>query len=98
MELSASHVPSVVLYTDRQIKEIAAICFGANDHSMRSVMGFDKTYNLGAVYVTPCVYKNQALLRRRTNDQAIFMGPIFIHGHSDFQTYEPLARHDNCPQ
>ena len=87
MELSTNHVPSVVLYTDRQIKEIAAFCFGANDHSVRSVMGFDKTYNLGAVY------KNQALLRRRTNDHPIFMGPIFIHGHSDFQTYHYFFSH-----
>lgn len=39
------------------------------------------------MYVTPSVYKNIALVRRRTGDNPVFIGPLFIHGHSDFETY-----------
>jgi len=56
-------------------------------------MGVDKTYNLGAIYVTATVYKNLALLRRRTNDFPIFAGPLYLHGHSDTATYSFFFSH-----
>lgn len=82
--LSRSRVPSVILYTDRQLREVKSFCF---NRAEGSVLGFDKTYNLGSMYVTPSVYKNVALIRRRTRECPIFMGPVFVHGHSDFDTY-----------
>jgi hypothetical protein len=39
------------------------------------------------------VYKNVALIRRRTHDCPIFIGPVFIHGHSDFNTYAQFFGH-----
>jgi len=71
-------VPSVILYTDRQLHEVKSFCFKRPDGS---VLGFDKTFNLGAMFVTPSVYKNSALVRRRSNESPIFIGPLFIHGH-----------------
>jgi len=82
--LSQSRVPSILLFTDRQMREVKSFCF---NRSEGSVLGFDKTYNLGSMYVTPSVYKNVALVRRRTGDSPLFIGPTFIHGHSDFDTY-----------
>ena len=58
-------IPSVILYTDRQIADMKGMCF---DRQHGSVIGVDKTYNLGSVYVTTCVYKNVALDRKRTGD------------------------------
>ena len=83
-------VPSIVLYNERQISDIKSFCF---DRRAGSVLAFDKTFNLGAVYVTPSVYKNVALNRIRSDDQPIFLGPVFIHGKSDFETYAHFFGH-----
>jgi len=45
------------------------------------------------MYVTPSVYENIALVRRHSNDTLIFLGPIFIHGHSDLLTYSEFFGH-----
>ena len=102
IELSGGHVPSVIVYSDRQISDVKSICFGIEKQSDRYVLGFDKTYNLGAIFVTPSVYKHPALTRRRTGNNPVFLGPIFIHGHSDFSTYNYFFAHllacfSDCP-
>lgn len=85
-----NRVPSIIVYDDRQISDLKGFCFNKPNSS---VLGFDKTFNLGSMYVTPCVYKNLSLLRKRTNDNPIFVGPIYIHGHSDFETYSYFMSH-----
>ena len=86
------HVPSIIIYSDRQMHDMKSFCFRVPKATYRSVLGFDKTYNLGAIYVTPSIYKNPALIRCRTGDHQLFLGPIFIHGHSDFDTYSYFFR------
>jgi len=81
---TGDRVPSVILYTERQIRELKAFCFSGTGGS---VLSFDKTFNLGAIYVTVAVYKNTALVRRRTNQHPLFIGPLYLHGHSDAETY-----------
>lgn len=83
-------VPSVILYDNRQISDIKAFCF---DGAAGSVLSFDKTFNLGNIYVTACVFKNLALQRRRTGVSPIFIGPIFLHGHSDIDTFAQFFSH-----
>ena len=87
IELSGGHIPSVIVYSDRQICDVKSFCFGISNRTEQCVLGFDKTYNLGSIYVTPSVFKNPALVRRHTGDSPLFLGPIFIYGHSDFHTY-----------
>jgi len=87
---TAGKVPSVILYTDRQIDKLKGFCMDRKDGS---VLGFDKTYNLGATYVTLSVYKNVALHRTRAGDHPLFLGPIFIHSHSDTRTYNQFFGH-----
>jgi len=82
--VTSARVPQVILYTDRQIQEIKSLCF---DKRRGSVLSFDKTYNLGKMYVTVGVYRNLAIQRAGSGDIPIFIGPIFIHGNSDFETY-----------
>lgn len=76
-------VPCIILHNSRQMKELKAYCFD-NDGC---VLSFDKTYNLGKVYVTVSVYRNLALRRAGSGDIPIFIGPLFVHGNSDFHTY-----------
>jgi hypothetical protein len=83
-------VPSVVLYSDKQLRDLKAYCF---NRASGSVWSFDKTFNLGSVYVTPSVYKNMSLTSRRTGDCPIFLGPVFLHGHSDLETYGVFFGH-----
>ena len=82
--VNSGRVPHVVLCSERQLSEIKAFCF---DKQCGSVLSFDKTYNLGSLYVTVGVYRNLALQRIGSGDIPIFIGPIFIHGNSDFETY-----------
>jgi hypothetical protein len=87
---TGDRVPSVILYTERQINELKAFCFRG---TAGSVLSFDKTYNLGSIYVTVAVYKNLALHRKRTGDHPIYLGPIYLHGHSDTETYSFYFSH-----
>jgi len=73
---TGDRVPSVILYSEQQIRELKAFCFtGTGD----SILDFDKTFNLGAIYVTVAVYKNMAVVWRRTNQHSLFMGPLYLH-------------------
>jgi hypothetical protein len=83
-------VLSLILYKDRQLTELRGFCF---QRRLGSVLACDKTYNLGAIYVTPTVYVNQALERTATGAKPIFFGPIFLHGHSDTETYNQFFGH-----
>ena len=76
-------VPAVVLCTDSQIRDTKNMCCVPNG----SVLSFDKTYNLGAFYVTASTYKNMALERVTSGSEPIFVGPLFVHGNSDVSTY-----------
>jgi hypothetical protein len=81
--LSHDRVPCVTLYTDRQIADIRAFCNG----DAGSVLSFDETYNLGRFYVTVSVYRNMALQRRGRDVVPAFIGPMFVHGNSNFDTF-----------
>jgi len=82
--VNSSRVSHVVLCSERQLNEIKAFCF---DKQCGSVLSFDKTYSLGSLYVTDGVYRNLVLQRIGSGNVPIFIGPIFIHGNSYFETY-----------
>jgi len=46
-----------------------------------------KTFNLGCLYVTISTYQHMALTRPRTGRSSTFIGPMFVHGRSDVDTY-----------
>lgn len=83
-------VPSVILYTNEQISLMKNLCF---DKQLGSVLSIDKTFNLGSIYVTVVVFTNKVLLRRTTGDQPIFIGPLFLHGQSDFPEFHLFLSH-----
>ncbi len=81
-----SKVPSVILYTEEQILDIRRFC-ATHPSNKVTVLGVDKTFNLGELHVTTTNFKHLALIRPRTGDHPIFLGPTFIHGNSDFESY-----------
>jgi len=84
VRISGDRVPCIVVYRDRQLRDIKSFCFDAR---RGSVLSFDKTFNLGSMYVTVSTYRNQALNRPTSGSSPNFFGPMFIHGQSDTDTY-----------
>ena len=80
--------PSVILYTEQQIQDIKRFCCVEGG----TVLGFDKTFNLGEFHVTPSVYKNLSVVRRETNENPICFGPIYIHGNSTMKSYSKFMQ------
>ena len=57
------------------------------------MLGFDKTFNLGEIHVTLGVFKQLANTLIDTLNHPIFAGPMFLHGHSDYETYRQFFLH-----
>lgn len=92
VEVGKDKVPAIILYTENQLLDIKRFCCSAPlAHS--TVLGVDKTFNLGDVHVTVCVFKHLAVTRRDTNDHPIFAGPFYLHGNSDFLSYNSFFSH-----
>jgi len=73
--------PSIVMYTDEQMKDLKKLCC-----SGRTVLGFDKTFNLCDMHVTTSCFKQLTVEKSDTGKPPLFIGPIFIHDISDFET------------
>ena len=82
--VAGNRVPCVMLFSDRQLQEVKAFCFDRRDGS---VLAFDKTFNLGSLYVTVATYQNLALNRTASTSSPTFIGPMFVDGQSDVATY-----------
>ena len=53
-----------------------------------SVIGIDKTYNLGHFYVSAVTYKHKGVLGKKSKESPILFGPILIHGGQSREVYE----------
>ncbi|GFR99689.1 hypothetical protein ElyMa_004535000 [Elysia marginata] len=76
----------IVLFTTQQVRDIRRFCC-SSPPGEGTVLGVDKTFNLGQLHVTPTVFKHLGIVRPTTNTHPIFIGPTLIHGHSDRKTY-----------
>ena len=85
-------VPSIILHTEQQILDIKRFCCSA-PLGQTTVLGFDKTFNLGDVYLTLGMFKNIAVKRRDTGDHPIFAGPMLLHGNSGYHIYRQFFQH-----
>ena len=54
---------------------------------LHSVVGVDRTFNLGPCYVTTLVYKNMAVIRQESSDHPVFLGPVIFHFDGKIDTY-----------
>ena len=85
--LSKGKSPTVVLYTQQQLADIKRFCCAADRSTTRSVLGIDRTFNLGPCYVTAVVYKCRAVVRNNTRTHLTFVGPMFLHWDWNYSTY-----------
>ena len=72
----------VILYNDEQIQDLKQLCCNG-----KTVLGLDKTFNLCDMHVTVTCYKQLSVTKVSTSEPPIFIGPMFIHDNSDFDTY-----------
>jgi hypothetical protein len=80
--------PSMILYTDQQMEDLKILCCTG-----QAVLGLDKTFNLCDMHVTASCLKHVRVERTGTGDHPLFLGPIFIHYSSDFETYSAFFSH-----
>lgn len=99
---SKGKAAAVMLMTNEQLMDLRRFCC-SYPAGQTTVLGFDKTFNLTCAHVTVGVYKNLSVFRKGTEDHPIFIGPIFLHGNSDFETYGSFfgflsmkLRHGEC--
>ena len=80
----------VILYDDDQLKDLKNFCVGFGN---KSILGIDRTFNLGACFVTLTVFKNTNLLRRSTQCPSLMLGPVFLHWDGSFESYQWFFSH-----
>jgi len=79
--------PIIIAYTEAQLIDLKRCSSASTPLQLRSVVGVDRTFNLGPCYVTITVFKNMALLRKETRDNPIFLGPTMFHFDAKQETY-----------
>ena len=67
--------------------------FCSSDASHPSVLGVDRTFNLGPCYVTILVYHQNNLIRKGTQYHPIMLGPVYLHWDGLFPTYHRFFSH-----
>ena len=83
--ISKDTLPAIILGDENVIRQTINMCCEAADPS---VLGVDKTYNLGhGMFVTVTSYKHKGVMRRSTKDHPIVMGPVMIHGNGTTNVY-----------
>ena len=79
--------PCVILYSDEQLLDMRYNILEG------SVLGVDRTFNLGPCFVTVTVYKNCAVHHKESGKNPIFLGPCYLHWDGKFETYQPFFSH-----
>jgi hypothetical protein len=79
----SGRTPTIILFTDEQILDLKNMCC-----SGKTVLSVDKTFMLCKMhcYTVTC-FKQLSVNRVRTGQNPVFLGPLFIHDNSDFETF-----------
>ena len=88
-----SKVPSVLLYTKATMEVVRqCCCTGAH----REILGVDRTFNLGDVYVTVSCFKHPGLLRKKSEDHLCFWANLAAWDMHSRHIFTPLfeVRHN----
>lgn len=80
--------PCTILYNDEQITDLKKLCC-----SGLSILGIDKTFNLCDMHVTVTCFKHTSVVKESTKEHPIFLGPVFLHDNSDFESYSNFFNH-----
>jgi len=79
--------PAVILYTQEQIDDIRCLCSKETSTELRSILSFDRTFNLSSLFLTVMVFRQRKVVRRATQEPPIFVGPMMLHGDGKYATY-----------
>ena len=82
-----SNPPSVICYSDEQMLSLKSSL------SNGGILGIDRTFNLGACYVTTLTFKNKNIIRTTSGEPAIMLGPVYFHWEGSFQSYHRFLSH-----
>jgi len=80
--------PVVLGYSIEQMKDLSHFCSVITHTPLRTVLGIDRTSNLGSCYVTICIYQNISVVRKTTQDHPIFLGPVMFQYDGRLDTYK----------
>ena len=88
--------PCLILYSDKALKQLNHATSATS--RARSVIGVDRTFNLGACYVTAMVYTQANLVRKpsvspKLGTHPIMLAAAFLHFKADFFTYQRFFSH-----
>ena len=92
MVRAAGKSPCIILFTKEQIFDLKRFCC-SGPATTSTVLGVDKTFNLADLHATITVFKNLSLETKHTKEHPIFLGPILLHGNSDFSTFFAFFHH-----
>ena len=86
-------VPAIICYTPEQMTDLKHFLSNERDDPL----GIDRTFNLGAFYVTTIVYKNQRIRRKESDNdkdgKPIFLGPVLLHKEATYKVYKTFLEH-----
>ena len=77
----------IIAYTNEQMADIRRFSAVDTPSHVRSVVGVDRTFNLGPCYITVNVVENMSVLRKDTGDHPVFVGPTMFHFDGKQDTY-----------
>lgn len=83
--------PSVIVYSNEQLEDLRTNCIG----SKGSVIGIDRTFNLGPCFVTTSTltFKNRKILKRETLQNPIFLGPTLLYWDGETESFLKFLCH-----
>jgi hypothetical protein len=58
-----------------------------------SIIGVNRTFNLGACFVTTTVFQEKKLKRKDKTTNPIILGPVYLHWDGAFHTYQRFFTH-----
>jgi len=89
--ISKGKSPMVLLYTEQQLADMRRFfCSVADGITPRSVLGVNRTFNLGLCFVMVVVYSCRAVIRNDSRTHPtfdVFIGPMFLHWDGQYSTY-----------
>lgn len=83
--------PSAILYLEETLNDISKLCTPCASHP--SVVGIDRTFNLGACFATILAYHNTNLIRKGTTNPPIMLGAVYLHWDGLYTTYHRFLSH-----
>ena len=82
-------IPTFILYSEDTIEDLKCTL----KHHPDTVIGIDRTFNLGEIFVTTTIFKHPAVVRKSNDQNPIFFGPLFLHGNATTETYNVFFSH-----